>query len=138
MESLTDQLVTLTLENPDFEKCLSKFSKQVEKVVAMKNVESKKKHLYAFGTEATQKSHGKKKTGQRINVQVTALSRRKYKSYGRSVAHRGRRPARSQLYVSDDSESVLHSLPQPTPKKRKLKHSLKDAIASNVAGSKKH
>ena len=77
----------------------------------MKNVESKKKYLFAFGTEATQRSHGKKKTGKRINVSVMAISRRKYKSHGRSVATRGRRPARSQLFVSEDSEdseSVLH------------------------------
>ena len=126
------------LENPNFERCLSKFSQQFQKVAAMKNVESKKKYLYAFGTEATQRSHGKKKTGRRINVQVTAISRRKYKSYGRFAATRGRKPARSQVYISEENETVLHSLPQPAPKKRKLKHSLKDAIASNVAGAKKH
>ena len=49
MESLTDQLVALMLENPNFERCLSKFSQQFQKVAAMKNVESKKKYLYAFG-----------------------------------------------------------------------------------------
>ena len=80
--------------------------------------------------------HGKRKMGKRINVQVTATARRKYKSHGRSSATRGLRPTKTQLYIDGDKETTLHSL--PLPKKRKLKHSLKDAIASNVAGAKKH
>ena len=49
-------VVAMSFENSGFEKCLSKFSKQVEKVTALKYVELKKKYLFAFVTEATQKS----------------------------------------------------------------------------------
>ena len=73
----------------------------------IKNKESLKKHLYAFGTEATQKSYGKKKSGRRINVQVMSISRQKYKSHGRYAANKGRRPARSQLYVKSFTLSTL-------------------------------
>ena len=61
--------------------------------------------LFSFGNEANSKSHDKQKTGRRINVQVMAMSRRKY------MATRGKRPVRTQLYVDENSGKILHFLP---------------------------
>ena len=102
------------------------------------NCETLKRHLYGFG-----KNLKEKKNSHVIPCQPTAISRRKYKHRGRSVASYGRRvkdtAMRSQIVVTDDDDGIMyHSLPKQKPRSNKLVHSLKDSIEKNRQNAKYH
>ena len=121
-----------------FAKCLQKYTKMLRNMTSS-NCETLKRHLYGFG-----KSLKKRKNSHVIPCQPTAISRRKYKHRGRSVATYGRRvkdtALMSQMLVTDDDNdgNVYHSLPKQKHRSNKLAHSLKNSVDSNRQNAKKH
>ena len=75
-------------------------------------------------------------------MQPTAVSRRKFKHRGRGAASYGRRvkdtALKSTMVVTDEDETILHSLPKQKHRSNKLVHSLKSAVDNNRQNAKKH
>jgi hypothetical protein len=119
------------------------FTKQLEKLGKVERDSALQKTLCSFGKSVTEPlSQGKRKKLGRINVQVTARSRRRFKLRGSRMAIMGA-PTKSQslkrqLEVDDDEETVRHKLPTLKKMKPKQTHSLQNDVAKNRRASKKH
>ena len=125
------------------------FSKSLKRSVTNKQVLVQ--NMFSYGSETDDVVKGKrKKRGIHINVQPTALTRRRYKEKGKGQSTKGRRlreveehAAGAQLNVTDESENEGTSYSVlPTKKQKKnisqKKHSLKTATDKNISAARKH
>ena len=84
-----------------------------------------------------------RKIGRNINVQPTAIARRRFRSKGKGAARTGRRledqeSGKRQIVLDEnDNENVYFSLPKQKRRKQQ-KHSLKDSVNENRPNPKKH
>ena len=87
---------------------------------------------YSIGQELSSAvGKGKKrKIGRNINVQPTAIARRRFRSKGKGAARTGRRledqePGKRQIVLDEnDDENVFFSLPKQKKRRKQQKHSL--------------
>ena len=85
-----------------------------------------------------------RKIGRNINVQPTAIARRRFRSKGKAAARTGKRledqePGKRQIVLDEnDDENVFFSLPKQKKRRKQQKHSLKDPVNENQPNPKKH
>ena len=104
--------------------------------------------MFSYGSQTADVVRGKRtKRGSQINVQPTALGRRKFRERGKGPSSKGRRlreveeHARMQIVVNDDSDdegTYYFSLPNKKQKTSSQKHSLKLATEKNISAARKH
>ena len=86
----------------------------------------------------------KRKIWRNINVQPTAIARRRFRSKGKGAARTGRRLEDQELgkrqivLDENDDENVYFSLPKQKKRRKQQKHSLKDSVNENRPNPKKH
>ena len=83
-----------------------------------------------------------RKTSNLIPVQPTAKPRRKTKQSGKTSARYGRKSKTSslekQLNVEDEEENVYYKLPGVKSRKKRMVHSLTEAVENNTQNEKRH
>lgn len=110
-------------------KGIKKFAKFLEEL-ERDNSQTRLRKIYNIFQTA------KKKIGNRIPVQTTAPSRRKYKNVGAGVSSYGKRVKDTALRVNSDS--VYVAAPSRRQRSNRLAHDLQQSVIENRPNAKKH